>query len=211
MKFRINWNWPKNDVINDKTTSFYLFLPFWSKNIDSIIFFPKHVLLHLKSITKFVFCKIWLNQYFCLKMAKIDKMTSFCHQWRRFWVNFMKIWKFQTLFFWFPETFCTNFVLAIFWLNQYFFMKIGQIYWKLWNLLFFLRQNIKENLVSKLLREKKSGPWLNYVFLDLDSQMVIDNKKNSFRPRYIFMTLDSFSCTGWGAFFLNLLDFKSIA
>ena len=38
------WNWPKNDVINDKMTSFYLFLPFWSENIDFINFFPKHVL-----------------------------------------------------------------------------------------------------------------------------------------------------------------------
>ena len=37
--FKNSWNWPKNDVINDKMTSFYLFLPFWSKNIDFINFF----------------------------------------------------------------------------------------------------------------------------------------------------------------------------
>ena len=105
-------------------TSFYLFLPFWSINIDSINFFSKHVLLHLKSITKFVFSKIWLNQYFCLKMAKIDKMTSYCHQWRHFWVNFKKFWNFKPYF----SDSQKHFVQTLFW--QY-FDKINISLWKL--------------------------------------------------------------------------------
>ena len=65
-----------------------------------------------------------LNQYFRLKMAKIDKMTSFCHQWRHFWVNFKKFWNFKPYF----SDSQKHFVQTLFW--QY-LDKINISLWKL--------------------------------------------------------------------------------
>ena len=126
----------------------------------------------LKSITKFVFSKIWLNQYFRLKMAKVDKMTSFCHQWRHFWVNFKKFWNFKPYF----SDSQKHFVQTLFW--QY----LNKINISLWKLAKYTENDeIHCFSLGKILRKiwsvnyyekKKSGLWLNYVFLGLDSQMV---------------------------------------
>ena len=129
-------------------------------------------------------------------MAKIGKMTSFCHKWRHFWVNCKKFWNFKPYF----SNSQKHFVKTLFW--QY-FDKINISLWKLAK--YTENDEIYCFSLGKILRKiwsvnyhakKKSGLWLNYVFLDLDSQMVIGNKKTTFGLAIFLWPLTHFPARG---------------